>query len=260
VAGTPNSRDNIGASRSSFEPRHGEAPARWHVVNKPSPARGRQAVVKSQHAGTSQRYEPGSLPSRPGPQRLLTIGRIRRGCSSAVSHVALSGWPSPASPSWPPAGNLSRTRHRGPGAAARPGLAVADRRGPLRRRVFRAAAGVAGWVSDGRGDLAQRAGGGCWPSGAFSLSGPLPVPGLTAGGGAVPAGRPAGRGGPGRAGGRQHLAVRPRARSCRGPALGDLRGARAARPARVSVAGFGRQHLAARRARSLGEELPAEGE
>src|SRR5690348_6688584 len=40
VAGTPNSRDHIGASRSSYEPRHGEAPARWHVVRKPSPARG----------------------------------------------------------------------------------------------------------------------------------------------------------------------------------------------------------------------------
>jgi hypothetical protein len=77
VAGTPNSRDDTGASRSSFEPRHGEAPARWHVVNKPSPATGRQAAVESQHAGTSQRYEPGSLPSRPGPQRLLTIGRLR---------------------------------------------------------------------------------------------------------------------------------------------------------------------------------------
>jgi hypothetical protein len=62
-------------SRPSFEPRHGEAPARWHVVRKPSPARGRQAEVKSQPTGTSQRYEPGSPPSGPGPQRLPTIGR-----------------------------------------------------------------------------------------------------------------------------------------------------------------------------------------
>ena len=31
-------------SRPSFEPRHGEAPARWHVVRKPSPARGRQRI------------------------------------------------------------------------------------------------------------------------------------------------------------------------------------------------------------------------
>jgi hypothetical protein len=61
-------------SRSSFEPRHGEAPASQHVVRKPSPATGRQAEVKSQHTGTSQRYEPGSLPSRPSPQRLTTIG------------------------------------------------------------------------------------------------------------------------------------------------------------------------------------------
>src|SRR5262249_4237634 len=27
-------------SRTSYEPHHGEAPARWHVVKKPSPARG----------------------------------------------------------------------------------------------------------------------------------------------------------------------------------------------------------------------------
>jgi hypothetical protein len=79
VAGTPNSRDHTG-TRASFEPRHGEVPARWHVVRKPNPARGRQAVVKSQHAGTSQRYDPGSLPSRPGPQRLPTIGRICERC------------------------------------------------------------------------------------------------------------------------------------------------------------------------------------
>jgi hypothetical protein len=94
--------------------------------------------------------------------------------------------------------------------------AVAGERGPLRQRVFRAAAGVAG-------GLRQR-----WPRGLGSahrrwllavrrvnLPGPLPVPGLMAGGGAVP-GRPAGRGVPGRASGRQHLAVCPRARSCRG--------------------------------------------
>jgi hypothetical protein len=74
VAGTPNSRDDIGAPRSSFEPRHGEAPARWHVVRKPSPARGRQAEVKSQHAGTSQRYESTSL---------RAISAVGRPCASS---------------------------------------------------------------------------------------------------------------------------------------------------------------------------------
>jgi hypothetical protein len=39
------------------------------------------------------------------------------------------------------------------GATARPGLAVAGGRGPLRQRLFRAAAGVAAW-------LAMAAGGG----------------------------------------------------------------------------------------------------
>src|SRR5215469_5929628 len=32
--------------------------------------------MRARPTGTSQRYEPGSLPSRPGPQRLPTIGRI----------------------------------------------------------------------------------------------------------------------------------------------------------------------------------------
>src|SRR2546430_9733038 len=77
VAGTPNSRDHTGA----------RAPLLSHATARPQHAgtsfesqaqKGRQAVVKSQHAGTSQRYEPGSLPSRPGPQRLLTIGRFPR--------------------------------------------------------------------------------------------------------------------------------------------------------------------------------------
>src|SRR5579859_2768310 len=35
--------------------------------------------MRARPAGTSQRYEPGSLPSRPGPQRLPTIGRITCG-------------------------------------------------------------------------------------------------------------------------------------------------------------------------------------
>ena len=34
--------------------------------------------MRTSPTGTSQRYEPGSPPSRPGPQRLLTIGRISR--------------------------------------------------------------------------------------------------------------------------------------------------------------------------------------
>jgi hypothetical protein len=45
--------------------------------------------------GTSQRYDPGSLPSRPGPQRLPTIGRTTRGCHQLVDHAASSAiaWP-----------------------------------------------------------------------------------------------------------------------------------------------------------------------
>ena len=37
------------------------------------------APWRSQHAGTSQRYEPSSLPSLLGPQRLPAIGRYWRG-------------------------------------------------------------------------------------------------------------------------------------------------------------------------------------
>src|SRR6266699_3358623 len=88
VAGTPNSRDHTGA----------RAPLLSHATARPQHAgtsfesqaqKGRQAVVKSQHAGTSQRYEPGSLPSRPGPQRLLTIGRVGARLF-AVDHDAAS--------------------------------------------------------------------------------------------------------------------------------------------------------------------------
>src|SRR6266576_6467911 len=91
VAGTPNSRDHTGA----------RAPLLSHATARPQHAgtsfesqaqKGRQAVVKSQHAGTSQRYEPGSLPSRPGPQRLLTIGRL--GVRSAGPSPSLSVAPS----------------------------------------------------------------------------------------------------------------------------------------------------------------------
>jgi len=72
-------------SRPSFEPCHGEAPARWHVVRSQAqqePA----ADMRTGPTGTSQRYEPGSLPSRPGPQRLPTIGRLSRGTPSTVRH------------------------------------------------------------------------------------------------------------------------------------------------------------------------------
>src|SRR5215468_5784739 len=60
----PNSRTLTGA-RASFEPRHGETPAGWHVVRKPGPAQGRQAVREPAHQGLST-LRPDSLPSRPG--------------------------------------------------------------------------------------------------------------------------------------------------------------------------------------------------
>ena len=44
VAGTPNSRDLAWRSRTSYEPRHGEAPASWHVVRKPGHKRSRQRI------------------------------------------------------------------------------------------------------------------------------------------------------------------------------------------------------------------------
>ena len=53
-------------ARASFEPRHGEAPASWHVVRKPSP-RGRQAVKEPSPPGPLNATTPRSLPSRPRP-------------------------------------------------------------------------------------------------------------------------------------------------------------------------------------------------
>jgi hypothetical protein len=55
-----------------------------------STSKGPAADMRARPAGTSQRYEPGSLPSRPGPQRLQTIGRIPRrhyGVDGGVSGV-----------------------------------------------------------------------------------------------------------------------------------------------------------------------------
>jgi hypothetical protein len=37
-----------------------------HVVRKPSPTKGTGRRLKGQHTGASQRYDAGSLPSRPG--------------------------------------------------------------------------------------------------------------------------------------------------------------------------------------------------
>jgi hypothetical protein len=48
-------RDHCGV-HASFEPHHGEAPASWHVVRKPTPA-GRQAEEEPRPTGTSQRYD-----------------------------------------------------------------------------------------------------------------------------------------------------------------------------------------------------------
>src|SRR5262245_57990925 len=77
VAGTPNSRDNTGArapllSHATARPRH--AGTSFESQAQQGPA----ADMRARPTGTSQRYEPGSLPSRPGPQRLPTIGRISR--------------------------------------------------------------------------------------------------------------------------------------------------------------------------------------
>ena len=67
---------DLRSAHTSFEPRHGEAPAGWHVVRKPSPA-GRQAVQEPAHRDLST-LRPDSLPSRPGPHRLpqVSIGRL----------------------------------------------------------------------------------------------------------------------------------------------------------------------------------------
>jgi len=66
VAGTPNSR-------------------------KAKPGNGPAAVLRARPAGTSQRYEPDSLPSRPGPQRLQQLGGSRtsclRGCGRGLLRV-----------------------------------------------------------------------------------------------------------------------------------------------------------------------------
>src|ERR1700724_3030501 len=64
VAGTPNSRNRCGV-HASFEPRHGEVPAGWHVVRKPAPPGGRR--LESQAYRDLLTLGPGSLPSRPGP-------------------------------------------------------------------------------------------------------------------------------------------------------------------------------------------------
>ncbi len=74
VAGTPNSRNLVGA-RASFEPRHGE-PQQASTSFESKPHKGAGRRLKSQPIRTSQRYKPSSLPSRPGPRRLLTIRRI----------------------------------------------------------------------------------------------------------------------------------------------------------------------------------------
>ena len=87
VAGTPNSRTR--AALASFEPRHGEAPASRHVVRKPALIRA-AGGTRARPAGTSQRYDPDALPSRPGPHRLFKVS-IRRECArSPRPHVSLS--------------------------------------------------------------------------------------------------------------------------------------------------------------------------
>ena len=44
MAGTPDFRRSSLALAPLLSQRHGKAPARWHVVNKPGPQSGRQAV------------------------------------------------------------------------------------------------------------------------------------------------------------------------------------------------------------------------
>jgi hypothetical protein len=57
VAGMPHSR-TVASARASLEPRHGEAPAGRHVVNKPGHTRGWPAGgSRASPTGTSQRYE-----------------------------------------------------------------------------------------------------------------------------------------------------------------------------------------------------------
>jgi hypothetical protein len=82
AAGTPNFRELAGA-RASFEPRHGEAPARWHVVKKPGPTKGPAGGYRASPPGPLNATTPSSLPSRPGPAAPATI---RRRC--ARSHPA----------------------------------------------------------------------------------------------------------------------------------------------------------------------------
>jgi hypothetical protein len=74
VAGTPNSRDPGGAHAPLLS--HTTARSRQAGTSFESHATRAGRRIESQPTGTSQRYEPGSLPSRPGSQRLLTIGRV----------------------------------------------------------------------------------------------------------------------------------------------------------------------------------------
>src|SRR5215467_4187423 len=74
VAGTPNSRDLAGARAPLLS--HTTARSRQASTSFESQATRAGRRLESQPTGTPQRYEPGSLPSRPGSQRLPTIGRI----------------------------------------------------------------------------------------------------------------------------------------------------------------------------------------
>src|SRR5215510_1694043 len=75
VAGTPNSRDLAGARAPLLS--HTTARSRQASTSFESQATRAGRRLESQPTGTSQRYDPGALPSRPGSQRLLTIGRLR---------------------------------------------------------------------------------------------------------------------------------------------------------------------------------------
>src|SRR5690242_11571599 len=65
VAGTPNSRDLTGARAPLLS--HTTARSRQASTSFESQATRAGRRLESQPAGTPQRYEPGSLPSRPGP-------------------------------------------------------------------------------------------------------------------------------------------------------------------------------------------------
>ena len=102
VAGTPNSR-----TFAAFTPLLSHATARPRQAGTSFESQPQQGGrrLESQATGTSQRYDPGSFPSRPGPHRLLkvSIGLISRGPCRLVDHALRSV----------PGADVQARRHRG---------------------------------------------------------------------------------------------------------------------------------------------------